>query len=158
MTKNKKDKDVITKEEENNAAEYCRENNNLTSKLGYLTETIAYDMAERASQTFIKIVKAIGLDDAGRILSVMGECEPYVNVSILEAVFASQGEIDRAKDMAFLYDCAENAPGLFEMFHEYFMASDEIDGVMIELIVRPDAYLVFPGIKNGRSLREWRRQ
>ena len=57
MTKIKKDKDVITKEEENNAAEYCRENNDLSSKLGYLTETIAYDMAERASQTFIKIVK-----------------------------------------------------------------------------------------------------
>ena len=157
MTKDKKDKDVITKEERN-AAVNCRETNDLTTKLGYLTETIAYDVAERAVSSFIRIVKNIGMENAGRILSVMGECEPYVNVSILESVFASQGDIERVKDMEFLYDCAENAPGLFEMFNEYFMAAEDIDGIMIELIIRPEAYLEFPGLKNGRSLNEWRRQ
>ena len=123
----------------------------------HLVGTIAYEMAERAARSFMEITEMIGLDNAGRILSVMEECEAYVNVSILEAVFAACGEIERVKDMEFLYDCAENAPNLFEEFNEYFMEMDEIDGTIIELIISPDSYEKFPGFTNRRLLK-WQRQ
>ena len=62
----------------------------------------------------------------GRVLSLMEECEPYVNVLILESVFATCGIISGIEDMEFLYWCVENAPGLFSEFKEEFMTMEDI--------------------------------
>ena len=95
---------------------------NLRSLVG----TIASLIAERSAKYFVGITKKAGLENMGRVLSLMEECEPYVNVLILESVFATCGIISGIEDMEFLYWCVENAPGLFSEFKEEFMTMEDI--------------------------------
>ena len=103
-------------------------------KLKYLVGTISSLIAERSVKHFVEITKVADIENIGKVLSLMQECEPYVNVLILEAVFATYGIMSGVEDMEFLYWCAENAPDLFAEFKKDFMTMDKIDELIVKII------------------------
>ena len=163
MIKNKlKEKAVITKKDRNNTNEINAESekqcggeiesedfiseevtvteNNQSDmalrNLNGLIRTISSLIAERAAKHYVEITRIAGMENMGRVLSLMEECEPYVNVLILESVFATCGNTWGVEDMDFLYWCVENAPGLFAEFKEAFMTTETIDDLIVEIFRR----------------------
>ena len=115
------------------SAEEKKQYDAVARNLRSLVRTIASLIAERSAKHFVEITKVAGLENMGRVLSLMEECEPYVNVLILESVFATCGIISGVEDMEFLYWCMENGPGLFVEFKEEFMATDDIADLIVEI-------------------------
>lgn len=126
-------------------------------KLERLTQIISREIAERAAIHFADVTQIAGVRNMGRVLSLMEECEPYVNVLILESVFATYGITAGVEDMEFLYFCVENAPQLFEYFKEDFMTMEEIDEIVVELITSIEDLVEYPGFINRRN-NEWPKQ
>ena len=116
-----------------NTTEEKKQYEGVARNLRSLVGTIANLIAERSAKRFVDITKNAGLENMGRVLSLMEESEPYVNVLILESVFATYGIISGVEDMEFLYWCVENAPGLFAEFKEEFMAMEDIADLIVKI-------------------------
>ena len=118
---------------ENISAEEKKQYDAVTRNFRNLVGTIASLIAERSAKHFVEITKVASLENMGRVLSLMEECEPYASVLLLESVFATCGIISGVEDMEFLYWCVENAPDLFAEFKEEFMTMDVIANLIVEI-------------------------
>ena len=92
-----------------------------------LASEIVFSLAEKAAESFTNAVDGLNLISIKQLIGRLENAMPKDAVSMLQAVFLSNGKRTDAEMLDLLDICAEHYEGSYDEFVDMFFESDEID-------------------------------
>jgi hypothetical protein len=97
-----------------------------------LASEIVFSLAGKAAEGFTNAVDGLNLISIKQLIGRLEEAVPRDAVSMLQAVFLSNGKRTDAEMLDLLDICAEHYEGSYDEFVDMFFQTDEIDWFAVE--------------------------
>ena len=97
-----------------------------------LASEIVFFLAEKAANSFTKAMDGLNLLSIKQLIGRLEDEMPKDAVSMLQAVFLSNGKRTDAEVLDLLDICAEHYEGSYDEFVDMFFQTDEIDWFAVE--------------------------
>ena len=92
-----------------------------------LASEIVFSLAGKAAESFTNAVDGLNLISIKQLIGRLEDAMPKDAVSMLQAVFLSNGKRTDAEMLDLLDICAEHYEGSYDEFMDMFFQTDEID-------------------------------